>query len=95
MKKRHPMQPLEIAPGNVLRFKQNAIVRFLLDHAQQTGMSLNKLVIMPFKTSDWDQFHQLTGYSVSGFCELSHVSEAAKDRAYKAADKFYKEQGEK
>lgn len=94
MAKRHPMQPLEITPDNVLRFKQNEIVRFLLDHAQQTGMDLNKLAIMSFKTRDWDQFHQLTGYSVSGYCELSHVSEAAKDRADKAAEKFYKEQGE-
>lgn len=69
---RHPVQPLVYDEHGVLRFKKNAIVRFLLDAGTY---DLNKLTLMDFSDEDWEQFAQLIGYSVSGFSDLSYVSE--------------------
>lgn len=75
---RHPIQPLGTTPDNVVRFKSNAIVRFLLDHG---GFDMNKLAGMNFTAEDHMQFAQLIGYSLSGYSELSYVS----DESYGAA----------
>ncbi len=76
----HPMQPIgldgydgnEHNPGGTARFKQNAIVRSLLDMGPY---DLNKLTIMVahglFREEDYVQLMQLIGYSVCGFGELS------------------------
>jgi len=77
--KQHPVQPLEKDPNGVLRFKENKIVRFLLDNG---GYDMNKLATMPFSQEDREQFAQLIGYSLGGFGELSYVS----DETYKRAD---------
>ncbi len=65
----HPMQPLVLDDG-VVRFKSNAIVRFLLDHG---GYDLNRLALLHFTDEDRAQFAQLIGYSVSGWGDLSYV----------------------
>ena len=75
----HPMQPVVKGKDKVLRFKVNNIVRHLLDHGP---WDLNLLHTMSFSREDWTQFNQLIGYSLSGFCELSHVSNKAKDEAW-------------
>ena len=49
---KHPIQPLEKKDG-VLRFKQNAIVRHLLDHGKRHGCGLSmKLCDAGSKTMD-------------------------------------------
>jgi hypothetical protein len=63
-----------------LRFKANAIVRHLLDNG---GIDLNAIAMLSFSQEDREQFAQLIGYSLSGFGELSYVS----DETYNAADK--------
>lgn len=68
---RFPLQPIERKDGE-LRFRENRIVRFLLDNSI---FDLNTLATMGFPNEDWEQFAQLTGYSVSGFGELSYVSD--------------------
>lgn len=68
----HPIQPLVRDEHGTLRFKSNAIVRYLLDHG---GIGLNALSMMDFSVEDWDQFAQLIGYSLSGFGDLSYVSQ--------------------
>jgi hypothetical protein len=73
---RNPIQPLAKDALGVLRFKENAIVRHLLDWARPHGMDLNKLACMDFTQDDREQFAQLIGYSLSGFAELSYVSDA-------------------
>lgn len=76
---KHPIQPLEKDSNGVLRFKQNTIVRFLLESGPN---DMNKLAMMPFSVEDRQQFAQLIGYSLSGYSELSsYVS----DDAYAAA----------
>ena len=75
---RHPLQPIEIDDNGTARFKQNAIVRFLLDAGP---FDMNALAHMPFDAADREQFAQLIGYSVSGYGDLSYVS----DESYEAA----------
>lgn len=65
----HPMQPIVLVDG-VARFKQNAIVRYLLDNG---GLDLNALALVGFSQEDNEQFAQLIGYSVSGFGDLSYA----------------------
>lgn len=75
---KHPVQPLIADEHGVLRFKENAIVRFLLDNGNHT---LNDLAMMDFSNEDREQLAQLIGYSHSGFGSLSYVS----DEAYEIA----------
>jgi hypothetical protein len=77
----HPMQPVERAPDGVIRFKGNAVVRFLVDWARDRGMSLNELAAMDFPAADFEQLAQLIGYSVSGFGDLSYASPEAVAKA--------------
>lgn len=75
----HPNQPVVLI-GNVARFKQNAIVRWLLEAGP---FDLNQIAVTPFSDDDRNQFAQLIGYSVSGFGELSYADPervAAADR---------------
>lgn len=74
----HPIQPLGHDSKGTVRFKQNAIVNFLKDHSSE---DLNQLHIKGFSNEDWEQFSQLTGYSLSGFGDLSYVT----DRVYETA----------
>lgn len=67
----HPMQPIEYDESGVLRFRSNAIVRYLLDR----GVDLNQLAVIGFPEEDWRQFAQLIGYSVDGYGELSYVDD--------------------
>lgn len=86
---KHPIQPLEKDKSGVLRFKENAIVRHLLDNG---GIDLNKIAVMDFTADDRQQFAQLIGYSLSGYSELSYVDDDAYGTAVemtrtKSADK--------
>jgi hypothetical protein len=69
---RHPIQPIEVASDGVLRFKSNPLVRHLLDHGP---FDMNSLARVDCTDNDREQFAQLIGYSVSGFRDLSYVSE--------------------
>ena len=72
----HPIQPLAEDENGVMRFKANRMVRHLLDWAQPRGMGLNEMAAMDFPGEDWEQFAQLIGYSLSGYGDLSYVSDA-------------------
>ena len=64
----HPDQPIHLMDDGVARFRQNKIVRFLLDAGP---FSLNSLDMMPWDNEDYTQLMQLIGYSVSGYGDLS------------------------
>lgn len=81
---KHPIQPLELDDRGTLRFKENKIVRHLLDNG---GIYLNKLACLEFSREDREQFAQLIGYSLSGFGELGYVSDAT----YTVAQKMYED----
>lgn len=73
----HPTQPI-VCVRNVHRFKQNTIVRYLLDHG---GIDMNKIVTLQFPVEDYEQFCQLIGYSVCGYTELEGVRDKTKAKA--------------
>ena len=70
-KKPNPIQPVEDDGKGVLRFKGNAIVRWLLDNGPFT---LNDIAAKEFSREDREQFAQLIGYSLSGAQDLSYMS---------------------
>ena len=84
----HPMQPIGLDQLGVARFKENAIVTWLykeLDKA--TGsMSLNRIAYYflndHFSQEDYEQFNQLIGYSVQGYCDISSIRNKVKDAAW-------------
>ncbi len=89
MKAKHPIQPVVMKRGAV-RFKENAIVSYLLDFAQGKGCGLNELAVMKFSKEDRQQFAQLIGYSVYGYCELSYVDAKAEQAADALVVEFLK-----
>lgn len=75
---RHPIQPLVLDPHGVLRFKENKIVRWLVDQIPQ---ALNTIAAMDFSADDRRQLAQLIGYSHSGFGGLSYCDDETYDVA--------------
>lgn len=75
---KHPTQPLYRDQHGTPRFKENKIVRFLLDGGPY---DMNKLALMPWSDEDREQFAQLIGYSLVGFGELSYVSDETYEQA--------------
>lgn len=86
--KKHPMQPVYLDEAGRPRFRENKIVKFLLDAGP---FDMNKLACMPFSKADREQFAQLIGYSTSGFGELSYVSDKAVIKADAKAEALLKE----
>jgi len=78
-----PVQPVILEEHGVLRFEENKIVVFLLDHG---GYDMNKIAAMKFSVEDREQFAQLIGYSLGGFDELSYVRGETSARAWAAAE---------
>ena len=81
---KHPIQPLALDKNGTLRFKENAIVVYLLDNG---GLNMNDLAVVSFSQEDREQFAQLIGYSQCGFGDLSYVSDAT----YETADKMHED----
>lgn len=90
MTKKHPMQPLEIDPQKVVRFKRNRIVEYLLKHG---GIDLNRLARLGFSDEDHMQFAQLIGYSVSGFGDLPYADRRTVRAADRHARKLWEAEG--
>lgn len=84
-----PMQPLVVDDAGVVRFRKNAIVNWLLECAGK-GIKgdMNMIAMLPFDAADREQFAQLIGYSVSGYHELSYVSDASATAASSLARKI-------
>lgn len=85
--KRHPIQPLELDGNGTLRFKENKIVRWMLDTG---GIDMNKIAMQGFDKDEQEHFAQLIGYSLSGYGGLSYVS----DQTYNAAEMAYTDETE-
>lgn len=82
----HPFQPLVKDSDGVVRFKANAIVRYLLNAGP---FDMNKLARLPFSVEDREQFAQLIGYSMCGFGELSYVTDETYERAAEMEEKMF------
>lgn len=78
------MQDVVLVQG-VPRFRENAIVRYLLDHG---GIDMNRLAHLQAADEDYRQFAQLIGYSVGGYSELSYVNNASYNKAMRRVKKL-------
>lgn len=76
-----PIQPVYRASDGVIRFRDNAIVNWLLDTKR---IDLNEIAAQEFPVADKEQFWQMLGYSVSGFGGLSFV----RRKTWKRADEW-------
>lgn len=74
----HPIQPLVTDELDTLRFKENTIISYLFKSGK---LDMSQLAAMTFPSEDRQQIAQLLGYSLSGYSELSYVT----DDAYEAA----------
>lgn len=72
---RNPIQPIVTDELLQPRFKENAIVRKLLDFSTQNGYGLNEIARDDFSQDDRIQLAQLIGYSLRGFGTLSYVDD--------------------
>ena len=67
-----PLQPIRVDVNGVQRFVANRIVEAIL---KTSTLDLNKIACMDFTREEHEQFAQLIGYSVSGWGDLSYVSD--------------------
>jgi len=83
------MQPLVRDKHGIVRFKENPLVRWLLDNG---GKDLNDLSMAAqqhgWSDADQQQFAQLIGYSVSGYSELHYVDDDAYEVALAEMEKL-------
>ena len=82
-------QPLVLDDDGVIRFRENRIMRLLLDGGP---FSLEQIALMAFTDQERQQLAQLIGYSVSGYGDLSYADDEATTRADSAVDIFIAEQ---
>lgn len=88
---KNPIQPLATDAQGVVRFKANKIVQHLLDTHPTCDM--NALAVLDFTDDDRQQFAQLIGYSLSGYCSLTrYVDDASYYAAANVADGMTEEE---
>lgn len=83
--KQVPMQPVGVADDGVVRFKANRIIGALYREAANHGLDMNGIARGDFTKEERMQFAQLIGYSVSGYGQLSYVSDESYDDAEQRA----------
>lgn len=87
-----PMQPVYETDQGTIRFRQNVIVRELVDRDGERGRvypqfparsdgGLNWIAMQDFSRADQEQLAQLIGYSISGYHELSYVTDESAEKA--------------
>jgi len=70
----HPMQPVGFDELRTVRFKENPIIRWMLQQGEVGAtFTLNTIAAQRFDPRDREQLAQLIGYSVGGFEELSYA----------------------
>jgi len=79
--KLHPDQPLILDEYDVIRFKQNDIVNYLLKIAPTDIIDLK--LSCSFSNEDWIQFYQLIGYSLQLFDDHEEISDEICERVRK------------
>lgn len=88
---RNPIQPLLKDENNgSARFKENEIVRYLLDSHPKVDM--NDIACMDFSDDDRRQFAQLIGYTLSAYGDLSYVDDDSYESALKMSEGMVEDQ---
>jgi hypothetical protein len=81
----HPMQPVYRDENDVVKFKPNKIIEYLFDIG---ALDLNRIAAMEFPAEDRMQLSQILGYSVSGYSDLSYVTNKSANKAFEEAGKL-------
>jgi len=82
-------QPLVLDDAGIIRFRENRIIRLLLDAGP---FDLNQIALMAFSDQERQLLAQLIGYSVSGYGDLPYAFGEPTARADRAVDIFVEEQ---
>jgi hypothetical protein len=82
------MQPIRLDKHGTTRFVANACVEWVVDKLDSIGYQTMNELAMDCKAApeERQQFAQLIGYSVSGYCDLNYVDRQARLEANAAAD---------
>lgn len=83
------MQPVIIDKNGDPRFQENKLVSWMLGQLEKKGVSLNDFPVFDdIPQGDWEQFYQMIGYSVGGYCELKRVGRRSANAAVREAKKL-------
>lgn len=85
-----PMQPVYSDHLGTVRFVPNRIVDDLLTFASERGHDMNKIACKDYTQEERMQFAQLIGYSVSGYSDLSDVSDESYEESWDAVGQLLK-----
>jgi hypothetical protein len=69
---KHPRQPTHVDEHGVKRFVPNTVIEWLCDTGR---LDLNEIHRLDFPVEDLRQLAQLTGWSVSGYYDLSYAED--------------------
>jgi len=87
---KHPLQSIEASTNSAgnptYRFTENKLVRILF--RTHPNLDMNMLMEIDDSSGDLEQLAQLIGYTVSGFSELTYVSDEAVVKADQACNKL-------
>ncbi len=81
-------QPVILDEQGRPRFKANTLIFWMMERLRAKGITLNEYPFGDAAQEDSEQFYQLIGYSVGGYCELigsELVSDDSADKAVEAA----------
>jgi hypothetical protein len=78
-----PVRPMILDENGVLRFRENAIVRDLLDSGP---LDLNAIALRHYTRADREELAMLLGYSVSGISDLRYMRQQTITRIDAVAD---------
>jgi hypothetical protein len=90
--RKNPNQPFVMESG-ILKFKQNKIIRKMLDICTKHGYSLNEIYDdFPNDENDDDciQLFQLIGYSVGSYLDIGRIDTKEANRTMRSVREFKK-----
>jgi hypothetical protein len=79
MEMTQPMQPLYLSANGNIRFRENVLVKYLIQHG---NIDLDDLREVDCPQEDREQLAQLVGYSLDGYGKLSYVTDETYDVAH-------------
>jgi hypothetical protein len=84
------MQKIIIDDKNIIRFKENKIVKYLIENGPLGMAGVDAIAIENnFSTADREQLAQLVGCSISEYGALGYVSDESYHEAEEIAEKFF------
>lgn len=84
-----PMRPIFIDDANRPAFKGNAVIQYLVRSGKLNMVqAVEKIADKSLPQEDIDEFYQLVGYSIGGYCEIKFVSDESCEKALAIAERL-------